>query len=119
MNKITYKNILKQFDFLKFQISFSYKSNYLYKSAVGGFLTIINIVFILYFSIDNMINVLKKSNKYSILWNESEDLNTIIDSKDIEVEFIKMDDSSLLGAAAAGNYESVGARLRHLGFERS
>lgn len=46
-------------------------------------------------------------------------LNTIIDSKDIEVEFIKMDDSSLLGAAAAGNYESVGARLRHLGFERS
>ena len=91
MNKITYKNILKQFDFLKFQISFSYKSNYLYKSAVGGFLTIINIVFILYFSIDNMINVLKKSNKYSILWNESEDLNTIIDFSNIPFAFKLVD----------------------------
>lgn len=91
MNKITYKNFLKKLDFLKFQITFSYKSNYLYRSTVGGCLTIFNIIFILYFTIDNMVSLLRRSNKYSIIWNESEDLNTVIDFSNIPFAFKLVD----------------------------
>ena len=91
MSKINYQSILKKFDYLKFQITFSYKSNYLYKTPVGGFLTIINIVFISYFIIDNSINLIRKTNKYSILWSESEDLKNVIDFSNIPFAFKLID----------------------------
>ena len=87
-----YINSFNNFDLLKTPITLSYKNKYLYRTIIGGILTILLIIIIIVYFIVRLSQIIKKSS-FSIISNEFQNPKESINFTNVPILFALTDNN--------------------------